>query len=967
MELRTYAEILWRRKWIVIMTVLAAALVLVVGLSRLTPTYTVATKIRLATAMTGSTDYVDYDILYTDRLMNTAVELASSDTLLLDVQRALGLAVPPTVRVEIIAGSELLQIIVSDRDPQQAVAIANTLAGMLVEQSEMLFDGHRTPLGAVSSLTVVEPATIPDRPSGPNKLVLLAAGLFMSVVAGGVLALIVENVDTRLHTVEQIQAITPMPIVAEIPYTRKLSRQAVSAAPIAIKQAFRRLSAMLFPVAARSSKRRNGRHGSGLKSLLVVSATPQEGRSTVVAHLAVAAARSGRSVVVVDADFHHPILHDLFDVSNNVGLTNVLTDDLMLDMALHESGIADGVYVLPAGAVWDDASDLLDTAAIHTVIDQLTKHFDLVLIDSPALMDYADSAVLLPAVDEVLVLGRLGFTRREQLVRVCDYLEQASVTAKGLVLNCAPDDARRPRRPKTRQSEPPDWGASADDDSVSDETQESRPPGLPVGQPARRRVRVGPVSRIDLRIGAYALMMGALIGLLCLFFPLPWQFVALAGIGSLFAILKRPELGVLGILLAASTLFTREVLPPFGVASVNILDMAFFALGFLILIRWLAERQFRFVRTPLDLPLLALLLAAVVSSVPPLLMSSLQIWEVYQEVVVILYYLVFFLVTQLVREKRQLRLLIEGFFVLASATGAIMLVQYVAGDSIRLLLGRVETTITQGIRYEGVMRILPPGQSLVLTASVILATLLIVDRVRLRWLVYWVLTTIGVILTFNRSFWIGMLLAFGVLAFVLKGPETLRLAKVGVVIFVVAIPALIVASLQVDSRIANLVTASAQRLVTVVAQDFTADSTFQWRYPEYEYAAAKVLEQPLLGVGMGSYYRPLDTRLDSEHFDGRRYLHNGHLYVLVKAGLVGYLCLVWVSVLFVGRGLRLWPSIADPVQQAVVLGMVMAYISVLVSAIAVPAFMEFFWAPVLGMMMGTNEVIYRLNTGAQRG
>jgi capsular polysaccharide biosynthesis protein len=144
MELRQYVDILWRRKWMVLLTAMVTVAVVAVGTYRMTPVYATSTTVRVALAHSGSMEYADY--MYAERLMNTYVEILHSRPMLQEVIQRLDLRIVPEViskkiKAEVVANTELISIRVEDGDPRRATAIANTLASLLIERSHRLYTG----------------------------------------------------------------------------------------------------------------------------------------------------------------------------------------------------------------------------------------------------------------------------------------------------------------------------------------------------------------------------------------------------------------------------------------------------------------------------------------------------------------------------------------------------------------------------------------------------------------------------------------------------------------------------------------------------------------------------------------------------------------------------------------------------------------------------------------------------------
>jgi len=139
MIFKDYLLIIWRRRWVLVFTVLATLAVVAAGTALTAPTYSAAAILRVATASSGSVSYTDY--VYADRLVNTYVHISTSRPVLEQLAARLNRAEAPPVQVQIVTNTELLSISVEDSDPQQAALAANTLATILIEQSQSLYTG----------------------------------------------------------------------------------------------------------------------------------------------------------------------------------------------------------------------------------------------------------------------------------------------------------------------------------------------------------------------------------------------------------------------------------------------------------------------------------------------------------------------------------------------------------------------------------------------------------------------------------------------------------------------------------------------------------------------------------------------------------------------------------------------------------------------------------------------------------
>ncbi|HSR31801.1 MAG TPA: CpsD/CapB family tyrosine-protein kinase [Anaerolineae bacterium] len=171
-----------------------------------------------------------------------------------------------------------------------------------------------------------------------------------------------------------------------------------------------------------------------LKTLVVTSAGVGEGKSTTLANLAVVSAQAGRKVVLVDADLRRPTLHQIFGLSNEIGLTTAMRDEAALaSPPVQETGIK-GLGVLTSGPLPPNPADLMGARRMEDVIGVLVEQADQVIFDTPPVVAVTDAAVLATKVDGVLLVISAGRTRREQARTAVQRLEQVNARLVGTVL-----------------------------------------------------------------------------------------------------------------------------------------------------------------------------------------------------------------------------------------------------------------------------------------------------------------------------------------------------------------------------------------------------------------------------------------------------------------------------------------------------------------------------------------------------
>ena len=462
---------------------------------------------------------------------------------------------------------------------------------------------------------------------------------------------------------------------------------------------------------------------------------------------------------------------------------------------------------------------------------------------------------------------------------------------------------------------------------------------------------------------------GLILGIACLRFSVLLVFGILAAALFTYATLKRPEIALVGILIATSSIVFEEQLPLvfLGGVSFHIPDILLLGLLGLIAVRWLVKPEFKIVRTPLDRPLLIFCGVTLLSTFIAIFQSSVDVVDARRAMRVLSYYLTFFIVTNLVRELRQLNFLLNSLFFLATVVAAAMIVQFFLGHTVQLLPGRVESLGTQGVVYEDITRILPPGWSIILISFIAILCILVLEKIKpLGWPKFLQCGLLGMALlvTFLRSYWAALIMAFFLLVYLFRGYDRRRLIRWGLVVICSAAMILLFVFSDPGSRATRLVGASLDRLGTLgrIETFQGQDSSLNWRKIENGYAFSTIMSHPWIGLGMGFTYRPWDPRLDQRSaggsgYDFRKHIHNGHLWILLQSGLLGYLSLTWLSFVFLMRGLRYWRGIASDRMRGVVLGFTLAYLVILIAAVANSTFVQWRWTPVIGIIMGINEVI----------
>ncbi|NLF50751.1 MAG: polysaccharide biosynthesis tyrosine autokinase [Leptolinea sp.] len=416
--LSDYFMILLRRRWVVLMTFFFTMLIVASILSQMPSQYTAKTIVRVTNPRSGSADYVDYNTELGQRLLGTYVEIANGEVVKQQLSKFVDRM--PTINAEQIANSELFEITAEDPDPGLAQFAANKLAEIIIAEG-----AQRISTDTTINVYIAEAASLPSEPSSASPWLLIGLAAFVGLLGGSGLAFIFENLDTRLYSDKQIESLTDLHVVGNIPDDGNVdNKKGVVFTKRIHNEAFQRMRTNIFT--------RDGR--KTLKTLLITSPVPRDGKSTVVVNFALNLTKGNRSVCLLDANLRFPSIHTFFDIDNQIGLSDVLEGRANLEDVTHKTG-STFLSVIPSGSSVANPVDILDSDKMREVVAQLEKDFEIVLIDSPASTSVTDPAVLSSLADGVLLVVRHGWVRQEALTRAIKYLKNVDANIVGVVSN----------------------------------------------------------------------------------------------------------------------------------------------------------------------------------------------------------------------------------------------------------------------------------------------------------------------------------------------------------------------------------------------------------------------------------------------------------------------------------------------------------------------------------------------------
>ncbi|MBU0492704.1 MAG: polysaccharide biosynthesis tyrosine autokinase [Chloroflexi bacterium] len=279
------------------------------------------------------------------------------------------------------------------------------------------------------NVTVFAPAETPSSPVRPRTLLNTVLGLISGVVLGVSTAFLLEYLDDTVKTGEDLEVLG----LALLGHTWRIAR--VKDLKDALVTA---MSSKSHVVEAYRILRANvefAGFGNPGGTILVTSAQPSEGKSTTVANLGVVAAQAGKRVIVVDSDLRRPVLHRIFGLDREIGLTTLLLEaEPDLDAALQSGGV-EGLQVLVSGPIPPNPGDLLGSPQMKQLIARLRERADVVLLDSPPVLAVADASLLAAQASGTILVVDAGETRRDAVRRAKEALDKAEAKVLGAVLN----------------------------------------------------------------------------------------------------------------------------------------------------------------------------------------------------------------------------------------------------------------------------------------------------------------------------------------------------------------------------------------------------------------------------------------------------------------------------------------------------------------------------------------------------
>ena len=284
----------------------------------------------------------------------------------------------------------------------------------------------------VNNIRVIDYAQAPKDPIKPKKLENILTGMILSFLFCALYIYLTEQFDNSIKDQGDLEDKIGLPYLGAIPSLEAIkSRLKISTDDLAdidkdpgMSEAVRNVRTNLIFSAPENS----------MKTILVTSVLPQEGKSFVSSYLAFSFAKNGMKTVIVDADLRKPRLHKIFNVARTPGLVNALVENISVENAVSDT-IYPNLYVMPSGSNTPNPLELLSSKKINEIITELAKRFDKIIIDTPPSFNISDALVLSKAANFTVFVTRSGMVSSDVLTKVKDRFVSSGAKIAGAVIN----------------------------------------------------------------------------------------------------------------------------------------------------------------------------------------------------------------------------------------------------------------------------------------------------------------------------------------------------------------------------------------------------------------------------------------------------------------------------------------------------------------------------------------------------
>jgi receptor protein-tyrosine kinase len=428
-DITDYLKALASRWWVIVATLLIGLGGGYFAYTTVDPTYSATSQLFVTATGSGSVADAYQGTVLSSQRAAAYTSLVSGQQVLSRTAAQLGDESPDDLVGSVAAtntlNSPVISIAVVADNAQTAQDLANAVAANSIAYIAEV-DAPEAGRPAVVKVEQTEIAALPAAPVGPDLLRFLLLGAGGGLVVGIAVAMLWTRLSNKVTEKSTASTLLDVPTLGEIPKDRALKKDSIAEFTIGHSRAaesFRKLRTSLAHVDFDNPPR----------AVLFTSAKAGDGKTTVVLNLAQALAEAGESVVAIEADLRRPSFAKIIDLHARAGLGDILDGSARADDAIEYPGDA-GVAIISAGTLAPNPSELLGSAAMTELIDELRQRFTYVLIDSPPALPVTDASVISPLVDGVVVVAALRSSNASSLENVTKLLRTVHANVIGSVL-----------------------------------------------------------------------------------------------------------------------------------------------------------------------------------------------------------------------------------------------------------------------------------------------------------------------------------------------------------------------------------------------------------------------------------------------------------------------------------------------------------------------------------------------------
>ncbi len=446
LDLREVFNIFWEKKVKIILIVIIFSLIgALYSIKLITPMYTSSTTMVLAQASESNNNndsITDTDITLNSKLVSTYSELIRSKTIIRQVLSNLHIdedeqTVKKNVSVNSKSDTAMIEIAVKDKDAVNAYKIANEIASVFSKEVAKIYN--------INNVYIVDEAEVAEGPSNVNHIKNISIFAIIGIVIACLYAIISNMLDNTVKSVEDLENILQLPVLASISLCNvdKKGKLKNSKKEIITYKDPKSPVSEMFRTLRTNIQFMNS--DIELKTLLVTSTLPSEGKSWITANLAVTFAQTGKKVIVVDADLRKGRQYDIFNVSPRPGLSNYLSGIYgeknsqmnKIENVIQKTEI-DNLYVIPAGNIPPNPSELLMSEKMLKFMKEIKKLCDIAIFDGTPNLLVTDSTILSRITDSTLIVTSYNSTKLENVDKVKKNIDIVRGKIAGVTINKVP-------------------------------------------------------------------------------------------------------------------------------------------------------------------------------------------------------------------------------------------------------------------------------------------------------------------------------------------------------------------------------------------------------------------------------------------------------------------------------------------------------------------------------------------------